>query len=129
MREVAIHISNHTMHKFDRGVIVVGASTELGDLASRSAAGELPIVLALDYNQIRSLHAAQHPASIVHNLPNPDPACLLCAGTGTEEEDLLAEELGFEAAQARGRGQAALSTSRRRLLQVRQSHWRDSCHI
>ncbi len=39
MREVAIHISNHTMHKFDRGVVVVGASTDLGDLASRAAAG------------------------------------------------------------------------------------------
>jgi hypothetical protein len=41
MREVAVHISNHTMHKFDRGVIVVGASTELGDLASRSGSGGL----------------------------------------------------------------------------------------
>ena len=39
MREVAIHISNHTMHKFDRGVVVVGASTELGDLASRAGSG------------------------------------------------------------------------------------------
>ena len=49
MREVAIHISNHTMHKFDRGVVVVGASTDLGDLASR-AAGSAVLLVPLPAN-------------------------------------------------------------------------------
>lgn len=39
IREVAIHISNHTMRRGDRGVIVVGGSAELGDLAHQGAAG------------------------------------------------------------------------------------------
>jgi hypothetical protein len=32
MSEVAIHISNHTIHKRDRGLVVVGASSRLGEL-------------------------------------------------------------------------------------------------
>ena len=43
IREVAIHISNHTMRREDRGVVVVGGSAELGDLAHQGAAGALPL--------------------------------------------------------------------------------------
>lgn len=39
VKEVAIHISNHTMRKGDRGVVVIGASAELGDLANHGDAG------------------------------------------------------------------------------------------
>ena len=39
VREVAIHISNHTMRREDRGVVVVGGSMELGDLAHQGASG------------------------------------------------------------------------------------------
>lgn len=42
MHEVAIHISSHSIHKGDRGLVVVGASTELGDIASHTGQGELP---------------------------------------------------------------------------------------
>mmetsp|Transcript_21460 Transcript_21460/g.51195 ORF Transcript_21460/g.51195 Transcript_21460/m.51195 type:complete len:700 (-) Transcript_21460:224-2323(-) len=34
VREVAIHISNHTMVKGDRGVVVVGSGAEYGDLSA-----------------------------------------------------------------------------------------------
>lgn len=39
MSEVAVHISNHTVHKGDRGLIVVGVSSHLGDLSSHSSLG------------------------------------------------------------------------------------------
>ena len=39
VREVAVHISNHSMQVGDRGVIVVGASAELGDLGHLGSAG------------------------------------------------------------------------------------------
>ena len=39
VREVAIHISNHSMQNGDRGVVVVGASAELGDLGHLGSAG------------------------------------------------------------------------------------------
>jgi len=32
VREVAIHISNYTMRREDRGSVVVGGSIEMGDL-------------------------------------------------------------------------------------------------
>lgn len=35
VREVAIHISNYTMRKEDRGVVVVGGSVETGDLTGQ----------------------------------------------------------------------------------------------
>lgn len=37
MSEVAIHISNHTVHKGDRGLIVVGVASHLGDISTHSA--------------------------------------------------------------------------------------------
>ena len=36
-----MHISNHSMQVGDRGVVVVGASAELGDLAHMGSAGAL----------------------------------------------------------------------------------------
>ena len=39
MHEVAIHISSHAVHTGDRGLVVVGASAELGDIASHTAQG------------------------------------------------------------------------------------------
>ncbi len=42
VREVAVHISNHTMAVGDRGVVVVGASAELGDLGHLGSAGRQP---------------------------------------------------------------------------------------
>ena len=39
VREVAVHISNHTMRRGDRGVVVIGGSLELGDIASHAASG------------------------------------------------------------------------------------------
>ena len=42
MSEVAIHISNHTVLKGDRGLIVVGAASHLGDISSHSALSEHP---------------------------------------------------------------------------------------
>mmetsp|Transcript_9037 Transcript_9037/g.25956 ORF Transcript_9037/g.25956 Transcript_9037/m.25956 type:complete len:704 (-) Transcript_9037:142-2253(-) len=39
IREVAIHISNHTMAQGDRGVVVVGGGLELGDLMSHRGVG------------------------------------------------------------------------------------------
>ena len=47
MSEVAIHISNHTVHKNDRGLVVVGASSHLGDLASHTGLGGVSSSLAL----------------------------------------------------------------------------------
>jgi hypothetical protein len=46
VREVAIHISNHTMRKGDRGVVVVGGSAELGDPGRSGAAGASAPALA-----------------------------------------------------------------------------------
>ena len=40
-REVAVHISNHSMQVGDRGVVVVGASADLGDLGHLGSAGDL----------------------------------------------------------------------------------------
>lgn len=40
VKEVAIHISNHTTRVGDRGVVVVGGSVDLGDLAHHGDAGE-----------------------------------------------------------------------------------------
>lgn len=37
-----MHISNHSMQVGDRGVIVVGASAELGDLGHLGSAGISP---------------------------------------------------------------------------------------
>ena len=42
VREVAVHISNHSMVVGDRGVVVVGASAELGDLGHLGSAGGQP---------------------------------------------------------------------------------------
>lgn len=42
MHEVAIHVSSHAVHPGDRGLVVVGASTQLGDIASHTAAGARP---------------------------------------------------------------------------------------
>jgi hypothetical protein len=42
-REVAIHISNHSMVKGDRGVVIVGASAELGALTNTADSGSLPL--------------------------------------------------------------------------------------
>lgn len=42
VREVAVHISNHSMTVGDRGVVVVGASAELGDLGHLGSAGGRP---------------------------------------------------------------------------------------
>lgn len=39
VREVAVHISNHSMQVGDRGVVVMGASAELGDLGHLGSAG------------------------------------------------------------------------------------------
>ncbi|BDA41145.1 hypothetical protein COCOBI_01-8000 [Coccomyxa sp. Obi] len=39
VKEVAIHISNHTTRVGDRGVVVVGGSADLGDLAHHGDAG------------------------------------------------------------------------------------------
>ena len=44
---MAIHISNHTMRREDRGVVVVGGSEELGDLAHQGAAGVPPLRAAV----------------------------------------------------------------------------------
>ncbi len=44
VREVAVHISNHTMRRGDRGVVVIGGSLELGDIASHAASGVSPTV-------------------------------------------------------------------------------------
>ena len=43
VREVAIHISNHSMQVGDRGVVVVGASAELGDLGHLGSAGTVVV--------------------------------------------------------------------------------------
>lgn len=43
MSEVAVHISNHTIHKQDRGLVVVGASSHLGDLGD--GLGALPLIV------------------------------------------------------------------------------------
>ena len=40
VREVAIHISNHTTRVGDRGVVVIGGSVDLGDLAHQGDEGE-----------------------------------------------------------------------------------------
>ena len=40
-REVAVHISNHSMQVGDRGVVVVGASADLGNLGHLGSAGDL----------------------------------------------------------------------------------------
>lgn len=37
VREVAIHISNHAIAKGDRGIVVIGGSVDLGDIATRSS--------------------------------------------------------------------------------------------
>lgn len=42
MSEVAIHISNHTVLKGDRGLIVVGAASHLGDISSHAALSKHP---------------------------------------------------------------------------------------
>lgn len=42
MSEVAIHISNHTIHKRDRGLVVVGASSRLGELGDGFGASRPP---------------------------------------------------------------------------------------
>lgn len=41
-REVAIHISNHSMVKADRGVVIVGASVELGAVGNTADSGSTP---------------------------------------------------------------------------------------
>lgn len=41
-REVAIHISNHSMVKADRGVVIVGASVELGAVGNTADSGSNP---------------------------------------------------------------------------------------
>ena len=38
VREVAIHISNHTVRKEDHGMVVVGGSLEMGDLTGQALA-------------------------------------------------------------------------------------------
>jgi hypothetical protein len=63
MGEVAIHISNHTIHKGDRGLVVVGASAHLGELGDGLG--------------------AQPPLSRLHFL-SPIPALL---GSASEAED------------------------------------------
>ncbi|KAK9916603.1 hypothetical protein WJX75_004756 [Coccomyxa subellipsoidea] len=40
VREVAIHISNHTTRVGDRGVVVIGGSVDLGDLAHQGDEGD-----------------------------------------------------------------------------------------
>ena len=44
VREVAIHISNHTMRIGDRGVVVVGGSVELGRAHSGFVSLKHPIL-------------------------------------------------------------------------------------
>lgn len=39
VKEVAIHISNHTMRVGDRGVVVIGGSADVGDLGHHGNAG------------------------------------------------------------------------------------------
>ena len=40
VKEVALHISNHTTRVGDRGVVVVGGSVDLGDLAHHGDSSE-----------------------------------------------------------------------------------------
>ena len=42
MSEIAIHISNHTVHKGDRGLIVVGAASHLGDTSAQDSLSAPP---------------------------------------------------------------------------------------
>jgi hypothetical protein len=42
MSEVAIHISNHTVHQGDRGLVVVGAASHYGDLSTQNRARTFP---------------------------------------------------------------------------------------
>ena len=55
VREVAVHISNHSMTVGDRGVVVVGASAELGDLGHLGSAGGQPSRLVTILGKTASL--------------------------------------------------------------------------
>ena len=43
VREVAIHITNHTVRSGDRGLVVVGASAEQGDLSGELQAAQVKL--------------------------------------------------------------------------------------
>lgn len=65
MSEVAVHISNHTVHKGDRGLIVVGASSHLGDLSSHSGLGApLQIIISLPGQRLRPDNMLKSPAAL-----------------------------------------------------------------
>ena len=44
IKEVAIHISNHTARVGDRGIVVIGGSVDLGDLAHQGDEGESDLI-------------------------------------------------------------------------------------
>lgn len=82
VKEVAIHISNHTTRVGDRGVVVVGGSVDLGDLAHHGDAGKsfhmcscTTICLNLDAMQTFGRCISQLPMCL-------PPHLIECAGQG-----------------------------------------------
>ena len=49
VREVAIHISNHTVRPGDRGIVVVGGSVDVGDIAHEGGAGKISLLRSLRF--------------------------------------------------------------------------------
>lgn len=58
IKEVAIHISNHTITQGDRGTVVVGGGVELGDIASHNSMDEGDVLdEELEYEESERKHA------------------------------------------------------------------------
>jgi len=60
IKEVAIHISNHTMNQGDRGSVVVGGGVEVGDIASHNTMDEGDVLdeeLAFEENERAHAHS------------------------------------------------------------------------
>ena len=62
VREVAIHISNYTMRREDRGSVVVGGSIEMGDLTGMLAASSFNHVTLQKAYSVDHRHITQDKA-------------------------------------------------------------------